>query len=511
MNFMMFRRTCIFLLIISAARVSAQDTDEQLQNIFEEHKLMGMAAVAVCHDSVVYSGYFGTADHSRNIAVTDSTLFRIASISKTVTATALMILYEKGLFNLDADISSILGYKVRNPYFPDVAITPRMLLSHTSGIQDGSGYSKFIMDSYYSDTIPHLSALLTDTGFYYTSDLWQNKKPGTYFFYCNLNFGIIGTLIEKLSGQRFDVFCKQNILEPLGIKGRYRIQDIRDINNVAVLYRGDWQPQADNFKGVMPGSRDLDKYVIGSNALIFSPHAGLRISATDLAKFMMMHMDGGVYQGSRILKDSTVKLMHRKQWIYKGSNGDDYYGLFRNWGLGMQITSHSSGVDSIASFYPVTGHIGEAYGLVGDMFFNDDNNFGMIFLTNGSAAELKCSSTSGFYDVEEDVLSSLFETAIQPCLSGSVVSKYKNEYESGQFMEPAEDKISIRYYLSSPGIVYFNIYNSFGEKVSAYCKNFESGGRKQLTIFTKDLENGLYYVIIKSSDNSRAFKFNIER
>ena len=258
----------ILLFLFNFSSLSAQSVDQQLKDIRKEQQLMGMSALAVCHDTVVYHGSFGISDYARNIPATDSTMYRIASISKTVTATTLMILYDMGLFKLDDDISAILGYSVRNPNYPSVIITPRMLLSHTSSIQDCSGYSNFITDSYNNNPPPPLSGLLTDTGSYYSADMWQNKKPGTYFMYSNLNFGIIGTMVEKLSCERFDVFCKKYIFELLGITGSFRIQDIPDINNVAVLYRandGIWQAQADNFKGVMPPARDLESYLIGSD------------------------------------------------------------------------------------------------------------------------------------------------------------------------------------------------------------------------------------------------------
>ena len=219
--------TVLLTLFICSNICGQNNIDTQLQNIRIKRQLMGMSALAVYKDSIIYSANIGTADYARNIPVTDSTLYRIASISKTVTATALMMLYEQGLFKLDEDISDILGFTVRNPYYSSIAITPRMLLSHTSGIQDGTGYGNFIMDTYFSRHPTSIARLLADTGSYYTCDLWQDHAPGTYFMYCNLNFGIIGTLIEKLSGQRFDVYCKQHILDSLGIKGSYNIQDIQ--------------------------------------------------------------------------------------------------------------------------------------------------------------------------------------------------------------------------------------------------------------------------------------------
>ena len=93
----------------------------------------------------------------------------------------------------------------------------------------------------------------------YSDNNWLKKEPGTFFTYSNVNFGLIGTLIEKLSGVRFDKFLKKNVLEPLGIEGSFNIDDIEDIDNVAALYREN-VAQVDNFKDVRPSPRDYSKY-----------------------------------------------------------------------------------------------------------------------------------------------------------------------------------------------------------------------------------------------------------
>jgi CubicO group peptidase (beta-lactamase class C family) len=98
----------------------------------------GLAACIVKSGRVVWNGNYGFADIARNKPVTDSTIFMLASISKTVTATALMQLYEAGRFQLDDSVNGHLPFAVRNPNFPSVPITFRMLLTHRSSIQDRS-------------------------------------------------------------------------------------------------------------------------------------------------------------------------------------------------------------------------------------------------------------------------------------------------------------------------------------------------------------------------------------
>src|SRR5690554_732139 len=149
-----------------------------------------------------------------------------------------------------------------------------MLLSHTASIQDGSGYNNFLNATYTQNPIPQLQALLTPGGNYYTTNMWRQEIPGTHFAYSNLTYGVIATLIEAISEQRFDVFMREEILTPLGITGSYNIQDLEDINDVAVLYRNQngWTPQFDNYQGVMPNPpANLPSLVLGTNGLFFSP------------------------------------------------------------------------------------------------------------------------------------------------------------------------------------------------------------------------------------------------
>ena len=502
----------LFFCIFVFTELSGQGIKEELQSILTNRQLMGMSALVVSNDSILFSDNLGIADYGRNIPVTDSTIYRVASISKTVTATALMMLYEKKLFKLDEDISKILGFKVRNPNYPKIAITPRMLLSHTSSLQDGSGYGKFMQDTYLKNPPPSVSGLLTDTGKYFTADLWQKHAPGTFFSYCNLNFGIIATLIEKLSGTRFDIFCKERIFDPLGIKGSFNIQDIQNLNNFAVLYRannGIWKPQADNFVGVKPHPRDLSAYVIGSNGIIFGPQGGLHISPKDLAKILILHMNGGVYKGIRLLKDSTVALMHRPQWIYTGFNGDTYYGLFRCWGLGFQIMTNALNEDIVFPGYSMTGHIGESYGMISDMFYSKKNKCGVIFITNGCATDYDWGISSAFYAVDEDVFSGLFNMYVKPQIKQPPNSDLGNEYKTNLFYSPPTGMINARFYLSEAGFVTCRIYNSTGIEVAKFDKKFDSYGRKQVIMLTGNLENGIYSCVIQSGLDIKTLKLNI--
>jgi len=490
-----------FNLLCLTFWLSAQSLSQQLQTILVNRHLMGMSVAVVAHDSIVFSEGFGTADLSRSLSVTDSTQYRIASISKTVTATALMKLYEQGLFHLDDDVSNHLGFALRNPSFPNVPITFRMLLSHTSSIQDGTGYGPFSTASFAADPPPAVSTMMTVGGQYFTSNMFRNEAPGTFFTYSNVNFGIVGTLVEKISGVRFDIFCKQNILEPLGLAGSFNVQDLTNLDNLAVIYRKQgsiWTPQADNYLGIMPPPRDLTVYPIGSNAFIFGPQGSIRISAHDLTKYMLMHVNNGILDGIRILNDTTAMLMHTPQWTYNGSNGDNYYGLFRQWGLGFQITTNATGGDIVFPMMNMTGHAGEAYGLISDMYFDKVRKMGLVFITNGCGDGYSSDASSAFYTVENDVFQAVFESMIQPILLGATDATFENTRISPN---PATDLLRINLPEMLPGML-LQILNLDAKVV--FQQNVTA---KDFSVSVADLPSSAYLLILKNGQKVLAKRF----
>lgn len=399
----------LFLLIFSffTLQLFSQNISEDIENIHAEHDLMGGIITLVCENDFYQTIPFGWSDYDRGIVVSEETMFRIASVSKTVTAIALMQLVEDGLMNLDESISPILGFAIQNPNHPLHSISARQLLSHTSSIIDGGAYSSFLNATYNQDPIPPISELLSSNGIYYSPDLFNNTSPGSYYNYSNLNFGIIGTLVEKLSSQRFDEYVKDHILDPLEIAGSFNVNHIEDINKVAVLYRkttGSWIAQADNYQGIQPVFENLNGYMPGTNGLRFAPQGGLRISAPDILKLFMALATNGTYNGVEIIKPETAELIRSLEWEYDGTNGNDYYGLFRSWGLGVHRitnTPNNDGVLSISDF--MFGHPGEAYGLVSDVYMDPVQGLGLAFITNGCGVGYEIGSTSAFYTLEKEV------------------------------------------------------------------------------------------------------------
>lgn len=481
----------LFFGVISTGAVA--QLEDALSEVMTDFNLMGMSVVTVCDGHVQEVFHAGLKDATRTLTVDDSTMYRIASVSKTITATGMMLLYDQGLFEWDTPISDILGYQVVNPNHPDTEITVEMVLSHQSSLQDGNGYGDFLGVTYGASSPPNLSELIVPGGDYYTSNMWRTEMPGTYFAYSNVNFGLIATLMEKLSGQRFDQFMKQHLLEPLEIAGSYHVADIENIDNVAVLYRnqGGWTPQVDNYQGVPPAPADLPDYEPGTNGLYFGPQGSLRISALDLAKLMKLHLNDGLWNGEPLIQPSTLQAMRTALYTYNGTNGDNYYGLFRSWGRGIQRTTNTAGGDIVLPELEMWGHPGEAYGLISDWYYDPETRFGVIFATNGAFNGYDFGNYSAFYTVEEAVFSAVSEHAYPTC-SLSVDDPKPAEIEV--IPNPAHTELTVK--MGTSNWTHYTIRDGQG-RVVASGKNTAA-----LTLFHTDIaafSPGVYVLEVYSS------------
>jgi len=399
----------VFFFLFSACQPPAPTFQDQLAQVAEENQLVGMSVLVVQGGEIADEYHYGLANINSKRAVDANSRYRIASISKSVVATALMTLYDQGLFKLDEDISKAMGYPIRNPRFPETPITYRMLLNHTSSLRDGSRYGDFLMTTYRRDTLPDMKEILLPEGMFYTEDTFGEQAPGTYFTYCNLAYGLLGALIERLSTQRFDVYVRESVLEPLGIQGNFNVQDLSDLNTIATLYRNG-QPTADEYPVDLQDPLTED-YTLGQNGSIFAPQGGLRVSARELSRFLLLHMKKGEGFEDPILKTETFALMHQPSWTFDGTNGDNYKDFFNAFGLGFHLSGNPGHKDYVFPAISMIGHAGEAYGLISEMQWEPEREFGLIFITNGYFGEEGHApgKRSSFYLPEEQVFDVVYK------------------------------------------------------------------------------------------------------
>jgi CubicO group peptidase (beta-lactamase class C family) len=331
---------------------------------------------------------------------------RIASISKHVATIGVLRLVEQGRIGLEDDASDHLGFRLHHPAFPGTPITPRLLLSHTSGLRNGPSYP-----------VPFgrpLSAALTPGGAQYDGGAWWSpvkEQPG-WFVYSDANFACVAQMIERVSGERFDRYMSAHVFAPLGLDAGYNWSGVSQAgrDRAAALYRkgtdeahfqpdGPWIAQIDAPPPPAPAAavrvapeakdRPLDDYRVGENGFVFAPQGGLRISARDLSAIARLLANGGALGGVRLLKPETLALMRTPVWRYDPArpNGEPYGGGgILAYGLGTCVltgTAGANGDDLFPGCAGWVGHLGEAYGLLSGLWIDPKTGAGIVYLING--------------------------------------------------------------------------------------------------------------------------------
>jgi len=319
---------------------------------------------------------------------------RVASVSKLLVALGVMRLVEAGILDLDRDVSDDLGWPLRNPSFPDRPITPRLLLSHRSTLLDDGGY--------FFPLGATLRGSLVDESWH------REHPPGGFFNYTNLNFGVIATVMEKATGERFDRLMMRLVMAPLKLDACFNWSGCSDaaVARAAALYRksGDgeawvpserWAAQIDDLRGQRPDCPvrlaspdapcDIDRYAPGDNGTLFSPQGGLRISARGLGRVARLLLNEGELDGVRLLRKETVRAMLTPLWREgEAPAGETYGGLMRCYGLSLQclIGQGDQPLERPVGWF---GHMGEAYGLWSGLWIDPAAGRGYVYLVTGTA------------------------------------------------------------------------------------------------------------------------------
>lgn len=396
----------------------------------EDTQVTGLGVIALEDGKVVYENFLGKRNLEKNLPVTKDTRFRVASVSKMFTMFGIMKLVEQGKIDLDEDASKYLGFELRNPNFPDEKITVRMLASHTSTIRDAEGYT--LPKNYSLEEFFKKNGVAYEDGKHFATEK-------DFFKYCNLNYGILATIIEKVSGERFDKFIKTNILQPMKINADYVVGNLseKDFKKLGTLYNkkdGQWIATRDNFSSQPKKDyadvlsnyvdseelQDLSDYKIGTNATIFNPAGGLRISFAELGNCLEMLVNGGNFHGKQIVREDLLKEMCKKQWIFdeKNKNGDTYEVMF-SYGLGLYQIDGASAARLCKEFdIDLIGHSGEASGMISGVYFMPGTKKGVIFMINGVGVEPGVDEksfgkfSSGFI-WEEEIMNPILENILR--------------------------------------------------------------------------------------------------
>lgn len=377
-----------------------QEFTESFKKICQEAKLVGANFVVVKEDKMVNHCIYGMQSLEKNKATNEKTIYRIASISKTVGAIALMQLVEAKKIDLERDISDYFGFLIRNPKYPDDPITVKMLTLQTSSIMDGyddenpayddirkgyNGVNGTRLDVRVKDL------LVENDGPYYTPLTFSDYKPGTRFIYSNFGCGLMACLIEIASGEYYTDYMENHIFKPLQLDASFVASHIHHQELIADLY----YPQKDSeegYKVAVTAERFVNggypKFPLGEN--FRGPAGGLFISMPDLSVIMRMFLQGGIVNQVRLLQKETVDYMIQQHWFGKGDS-ESY------WAKGIQMKVLHSFPEK-----PFRGHTGGAYGVRSYMYFDVKNQLGVCFITNGGYREKE--THRGIIDLFYDTL-----------------------------------------------------------------------------------------------------------
>lgn len=344
----------------------------------KEHNACGTRLVVANKDEIFFNECYGMASIERGEETEKDTIYRIASISKTIAAIGLMQLVEQGKLDLDEDLSNIFGFPVRNPNFPEDKITVRMLTTQTSSIIDGYDDEELDADipskGYNGVNGTNLDVTLKDLlvpndGPYYTPLTYASYKPGAGFTYSNFGCGIMACVIEKISGEYFTEYMENHVFKPLGIEASFVAGRLTNKDKIADMYQCYRENSTTIYKRERFVNGGYKLFPLGENYR--GPAGGLFISITNLTKLLQLLLNKGTLNGVKILNSSTVEKMYQMQWY--GYSNDTYKAK----AIQMKVYN-----DPRPDFI-YRGHTGGAYGVKSYFFFNLKHEIGACFITNG--------------------------------------------------------------------------------------------------------------------------------
>ncbi len=315
----------------------------ELDEICRKYEATGVQ-IAVLKDGKLYGTHqYGMAVKEDEIPVTEDTKFRIASLSKLVTDIIFMRLAEDGVVSLDEDISTYLGFKVRNPRYPDDIITPAMLMSHMSSVIDSSQF----LDSRLDGSREKLQDLLD------RKDSYSGAQPGTDYSYSNFGIAIVGCICEKVTGKSFEQLADEYIFDLLDIDAGYTATNIKKQAQLGALY---------GEGGRTIGQQLEEKFCDELGQTHHLVQGNLTISAKDYITIAsVLCNDGLAADGTRILKKESVDRM-----------------LADPVGFGFERNMH------VIEGKEFLFHTGCNFGMFSGYVIDPETDFGICVLTSGA-------------------------------------------------------------------------------------------------------------------------------
>lgn len=340
--------------------IDLAEVNAQVDRYFRSARTVGGSVVVLKDGQLVYERHYGYRDARRALPVDEQTYFKMGCVTKMASSLAILQLLDEGKLDLDADISTYFGYSIRNPNYPKVPITLRQLLSHTSTVSEEGGYNKA------SNTVRQILETTKKT-----TKSYRKAEPGSSYRYSNFGSGLVGSIVEAVSGQSINRFVTERLFDPLGIDASLAASWLDSPGDIAHLYK-DGSLHRTAQKYINEGYEDTASPETHYRILVGS----LFIRARDLARLTHALATDGSLDGQRFLQPETVLLMRQEQHtLGKSVTGPSPYGLFmeRNTRLipGKIVYGHQ-GMTSVSS---------------NNAYFEPDSGFVFVVTTNGSSQQ----------------------------------------------------------------------------------------------------------------------------
>jgi CubicO group peptidase (beta-lactamase class C family) len=340
---------------VDEAEIVPSNVEEEVQRIVNEVDIPSLHACVVSDDELNWVRGFGAQTGP-------DTVFLIGSIQKVLVAVSILQLYDHGEIYLDDDVNDYLDFSVRNPDYPNVSVTFRMLLSHRSGMNyempyefcfdwDGlfypdysKGYNSAVIGIPLED---YLSGCLVPGGAYYSANNWQ-FEPGTEYRYSNLGYKLLMHLLETVSNRTIAEYMQENIFDPL------------QMSNTGF--------NASHYNGhhATPHTR-----INGTNIelSVWNGRYMMRSTVSDLGHLQIALMNGGLIDDFQLLQSDTIEMMFERT-----HDTGTYLGPDLRWeGYCLGLDAYSQGL---------LGHGGSTVGFRCHSYFSPENKIGLIILSN---------------------------------------------------------------------------------------------------------------------------------
>ncbi|MCB0277854.1 MAG: serine hydrolase [Calditrichaeota bacterium] len=290
-----------------------------------------LAALVIKDGEIKFAEGFGPVSSNNSLQTNAATQFVTSSISKLLVSVAIMQQYEQGKFGLDDDMSDLLGFTLRHPKYPDIKITPRMLMSHRAGMNhplpnQAPNAFRSLPDQNNMTLFPWIMDIFDQNYPLYDAGIWSDKQPGSEHSNANTGMVLMAYLVEKFSKQNYADYVREHIFIPLGMeKSSYRRSQI-DTNNYAPI--------------ILPNQSELFNFTYHH----FYPAGFAMMSVIEWARFLQMMLNNGTFNNVRILKAETVDLMLTISYPNAGLAFDSGVGLiWRTMGKNHDWIGHTAG------------------------------------------------------------------------------------------------------------------------------------------------------------------------